>query len=132
MGKGKRAMAKKAPPKNNRFDVLKLGGVKKPHRYRAGTVAIREIRRYQKSTESLIPRAPMSRLVSELVEDFKEGQGFRTTGAARGALSEACSYYSVGVFEDSNLCALHSGRVGIKVKDTQLAMKLSGRPTKVW
>ena len=128
---GKRAGGKKAP--KDRFAVLKLqGGVKKPHRYKPGTVALREIRRYQKSTDTLIPKAPMSRLVSELVEDFKEDQGFRTTGAARGALEEACSYYSVGVFEDSNLCAIHAGRVGIKEKDMQLAMKLSARPKRVW
>jgi histone H3 len=127
---GKRAPGKKAPPKNNRFDVLKLqGGVKKQHRYRAGTVALREIRRYQKSTERLIPKAPMKRLVSELMADFKVK---RVEGAARGALGEACEYYTVGLFEDSNLCAIHAGRVGIKEKDMQLAMKLSGRPKRVW
>jgi len=128
---GKRAPAKKAP--KNRFDVLRLqGGVKKPHRFRAGTVALREIRRYQKSTETLLPKAPMSRLVNELMKDFKAGKEKRMEGAARGALSEACSYYSVGLFEDSNLCCIHAGRVGIKEKDMQLAMKLSGRPRKVW
>ena len=39
------------------------GGVKKPHRYKPGTVALREIRRYQKSTELLIRKLPFQRLV---------------------------------------------------------------------
>ena len=47
------------------------GGVKKPHRYRPGTVALREIRRYQKSTELLIRKLPFQRLVQEIVQDFK-------------------------------------------------------------
>ena len=47
------------------------GGVKKPHRYRPGTVALREIRRYQKSTELLIRKMPFQRLVREIAQDFK-------------------------------------------------------------
>lgn len=47
------------------------GGVKKPHRFRPGTVALREIRRYQKSTELLIRKLPFQRLVREIAQDFK-------------------------------------------------------------
>ena len=47
------------------------GGVKKPHRYRPGTVALREIRKYQKSTELLIRKLPFQRLVREIAQDFK-------------------------------------------------------------
>ncbi len=46
-----------------------VGGVKKHHRYRPGTVALREIRRFQKSTELLIRKAPFQRLVREIVQD---------------------------------------------------------------
>ena len=49
------------------------GGVKKPHRFRPGTVALREIRRYQKSTELLIRKLPFQRLVREIAQDFKVG-----------------------------------------------------------
>lgn len=42
------------------------GGAKKPHRYRPGTVALREIRKYQKSTELLIRKLPFHRLVREM------------------------------------------------------------------
>merc|ERR1712150_40357 len=51
--------------------VVGAGGVKKPHRYRPGTVALREIRRYQKSTELLIRKLPFQRLVREIAQDFK-------------------------------------------------------------
>ena len=51
--------------------VQTTGGVKKPHRFRPGTVALREIRRYQKSTELLIRKLPFQRLVREIAQDFK-------------------------------------------------------------
>ena len=60
------------------------GGVKKPHRYRPGTVALREIRRYQKSTELLIRKLPFQRLVREIAQDFKTDLRFQS--AAIGAL----------------------------------------------
>ena len=47
--------------------------MKKPHRFRPGTVALREIRRYQKSTELLIRKLPFQRLVREIAQDFKVG-----------------------------------------------------------
>ena len=59
------------------------GGVKKPHRYRPGTVALREIRKYQKSTELLIRKAPFQRLVREIAQDFKNGKSARFKGTFR-------------------------------------------------
>ena len=53
------------------FVQAAAGGVKKPHRFRPGTVALREIRRYQKSTELLIRKLPFQRLVREIAQDFK-------------------------------------------------------------
>jgi histone H3 len=49
------------------------GGVKKPHRFRPGTVALREIRKYQKSTELLLRKLPFQRLVREIAQDYKTG-----------------------------------------------------------
>jgi len=80
-------------------------GVKKPHRYRPGTVALREIRRYQKSTELLIKKLPFQRLVREVAQDYKSSLRFQS--GAIMALQEAAEAYLVGVFEDSNLCAIH-------------------------
>ncbi|XP_027459914.2 histone H3.3, partial [Zalophus californianus] len=91
------------------------GGVKKPHRYRPGTVALREIRRYQKSTELLIRKLPFQRLVREIAQDFKTDLRFQSSAVM--ALQEACEAYLVGLFEDTNLCAIHAKRVTIMPKD---------------
>jgi histone H3 len=132
------------------------GGVKKPHRYRPGTVALREIRKYQKSTELLIRKAPFQRLVREIAQDFKNDLRFQSTAVL--ALQEAAEAYlvrycfrrvrvlvdfavplltiayflnvpfsfQVGLFEDTNLCAIHAKRVTIMPKDIQLARRIRG------
>ena len=97
---------------------------KKPHRFRPGTVALREIRRYQKSTELLIRKAPFRRLVREIVQDFKRDA--RITAQAFAALQEAAEAYLIGLFEDTNLCAIHAKRVTIMPKDIQLARRIRG------
>jgi histone H3 len=63
----------------SRRRLLFAGGVKKPHRYRPGTVALREIRKYQKSTELLIRKLPFQRLVREIAQDFKTDLRFQST-----------------------------------------------------
>ena len=109
-------VARKTPPYS--------AGIKKPHRYRPGTVALREIRRFQKSTELLIGKLPFQRLVREIAQDFKTDLRFQT--AAIGALQEASEAYLVGLFEDTNLCAIHAKRVTIMPKDIQLARRIRG------
>ena len=101
-----------------------VGGVKKPHRYRPGTVALREIRRYQKSTDLLIRKLPFQRLVREIAQDFKNDLRFQ--GEAILALQEAAESYLVSLFEDTNLCAIHAKRVTIMPKDIQLARRIRG------
>lgn len=101
------------------------GGVKKPHRYRPGTVALREIRRYQKSTELLIRKLPFQRLVREIAEETTNA-GYRFQSTAVLALQEAAESYLVGLFEDTNLCAIHAKRVTIMPKDMQLARRIRG------
>lgn len=100
------------------------GGVKKPHRYRPGTVALREIRRYQKSTDLLIRKLPFQRLVRDIAQDFKTELRFQSTAIL--ALQEASEAYLVGLFEDTNLCAIHARRVTIMPKDIQLARRIRG------
>ena len=101
------------------------GGVKKkPHRWRPGTVALREIRRYQKSTELLIRKLPFQRLVREIAEGFKPDLRFQSSAVV--ALQEASEAYLVGLFEDTNLCAIHAKRVTIMPKDIQLARRIRG------
>ena len=100
------------------------GGVKKPHRYRPGTVALREIRRFQKSTEFLIRKLPFGRLVREIAEDLKPGLRFQSS--AVGALQEASEAFLVGLFDDANMCAIHAKRVTITPKDMELARRIRG------
>ena len=106
------------------MSVPATGGMKKPHRYRPGTVALREIRRYQKSTELLIKKLPFQRLVREIAQDFKTNLRFQS--AAIGALQEAAEAYSVSLFEDTNLCAIHAKRVTIMPRDMRLARRIRG------
>ncbi|WRX10251.1 Histone H2A/H2B/H3 - like 2 [Theobroma cacao] len=106
------------------------GGVKKPHRYRPGTVALREIRKYQKSTELLIRKLPFQRLVREIAQDFKTDLRFQSHAVL--ALQEAAEAYLVGLFEDTNLCAIHARRVTIMPKDIQLARRIRGSCVVCW
>lgn len=100
------------------------GAVKKPHRFRPGTVALREIRKFQKSTDLLLRKLPFQRLVREIAEDVKRDLRFQ--GTAILALQEATEAYLVGLFEDTNLCAVHADRVTIMPKDMQLARRIRG------
>ena len=130
----------KAPRKQLQPKVLKKkgkakGGVKKlppaqqltkkPRRYRPGTVALREIRRYQKSTELLIRKLPFQRLVGELAQDLGK-VNIRFQSGAIMALQEASEAYLVGLLEDANLCAVHAKRVTIMPKDIQLVQRIQG------
>jgi len=116
-----KAVASKGTPRKKQPEV---GGVKKPHRFRPGTVALREIRRYQKSTELLIRRMPFQRLVREIAQEFKTDLRFQASAIL--ALQEATEAYLVGLFEDSNLCAIHAKRVTIMPRDIQLARRIRG------
>src|SRR5271170_2072371 len=139
---GGKAPRKQLATKAARKSAPATGGVKKPHRYRPGTVALREIRRYQKSTELLIRKLPFQRLVREIAQDFKSDLRFQSS--AIGALQESVEAYLVSLFEDTNLCAIHAKRVTIRKflpktrcknhvsntytesKDIQLARRLRG------
>ena len=115
---------KKLAIKAARKTVPPFMGIKKPHRYRPGTVALREIKRYQKSTDLLIRKLPFQRVVKEIAQDFKADLRFQLS--AIEALQEAAESYMVGIFEDTNLCAIHAKRVTIMPKDMQLARRIRG------
>jgi len=117
--------------------------IRRPRRYWPGTVALREIRKFQKGTELLIRKAPFQRLVREIMQDLNKKEIRRDNGtfviANRGyiepkrmqstamlALHEAAEYYLVEFFEWANLCALHAKRVTIMPKDMQLARRIRG------
>ena len=121
---GGKAPRKQLATKAARKSAPATGGVKKPHRFRPGTVALREIRKYQKSTELLIRKLPFQRLVREIAQDFKTDLRFQSSAVS--ALQEAAEAYLVGLFEDTDLCAIHAKRVTIMPKDIQLARRIRG------
>ena len=99
--------------------------IKRPHRYRPGTAALREIRKYQRSTELLLKKLPFRRLVKHLVRTiFKIDLGIHYN--AYLALQEASESYLIRLFEDANLCAIHAKRVTIMPKDIHLARRIRG------
>ena len=115
--------AKKTKPPQKR-GTAQPAAPKKPHQYRPGTVALRETCRYQKSTELLIRRLPFQRLVREIAQDMKGRLNF-ASGAIL-ALQEAAEAYLIGLFEDTNLCAIHAKHITIMPKDIQLARCIQG------
>ena len=90
-------------------------------------MALREIRRYQRSTELLIGKLPFRRLVQEIAQDFKIDLRFQE--AALMALQEGAQAYLVGLFEDTTLSAIHAKQVTIMPKDIQLARRIRGERT---
>ena len=96
----------------------------KKRRFKAGTVALREIRRYQKSTDMLLPRAPFQRLVREITGSYDPD--LRFAAQALIAMQEAAEAYLVGIFEDTNLCCIHAKRVTVQKKDMELARRIRG------
>merc|ERR1711934_358040 len=121
---GGKAPRKQLATKAARKSAPAIGGVKKPHRYRPGTVALREIRRYQKTTGLLLRKLPFQRLVREIAGGFNNNLRFQSSAVM--ALQEASEAYLIGLFEDTNLCAIHAKRVTITSKDVQLARRIRG------
>ena len=121
---GGKAPRKHLASKAARKSAPAAGGVKKAHRFRPGTVALREIRKYQKGTELLIRKLPFQRLVREVAMDFKTDLRFQSHAIM--ALQEASEAYLTSIFEDTNLCAIHAKRVTIMPKDMQLARRIRG------
>ena len=138
-GKGKHRKGFKKPPRPvKRKSSGKVYGGKVPgaaakaaqeylrknYKFRPGTRALKEIRKYQKSTDLLIRRLPFQRLVRQVAQKF--AQDLRFQASALSALQEASEAYLVGLFEDTNLCAIHARRVTIMPKDIQLSRRIRG------
>ena len=120
VGKKRSTFAKKQP----RSQSDKASEQHQPHRYQPGMVALREIWRYQKSTELLIHKLPFQHLVCEILQGF--GVEFTVTPAMMMTLQEAAEAYLVQLLEDSNLCAIHAKCITIQPKDIQLARWIHG------
>lgn len=133
-GPARKTVSAKAARKTlplNRRSAPATGGVKKPHRYRPGTVALREIRRYQKTTNLLIPKICYQRFLREISSDpnkcSQPSDGpFRWQGSAILATQTVAEDYLTVQLEDANVCALHSKRVTVMPKDIQLVRRIKG------
>lgn len=90
-----------------------------PKRYRPGTGALREIRRFQKSVSLLIPRAPFGRLI-KATQELMFAKKYRWTTEALLCAQEAAEIYLVNLLADSQLCAVHAKRVTLMPKDIHL------------
>nr|AOR06534.1 centromere histone H3 variant 1 [Luzula elegans] len=120
-----------APPRTptTQVDGSNQTKERKKHRYRPGTVALKQIRKFQRSTELLVPKTPFARLVREITEQYSNDVN-RWQAEALVALQEAAEAYIVNLMEDANLLAIHAKRVTIMQKDIQLARRISGH--KFW
>jgi histone H3 len=120
--RGSKGVSKTAKPKK-----AAAGGVTKPHRFHPGTVALREIRRYQKSTEMLIRKLPFRRLVAELAQDFQAGDAaWRFSGEAVVILQQVAEDFLIKLLEDANLAAIHAKRVTVQPRDITIAQRIAG------
>ena len=129
----------KQPRKHLSWKLLQLGatstrGIKRPHCNRPGMVVLREIRRYQKSTECLIKRSPFQKLIREISQEYRvcpQGPGtpsiqMRFQSTAIATLQEAAENFIVGLFEDVNLSAVHAKRVTVMLQDVRIALRIRG------
>lgn len=120
----RKIVASKAQRQATGGKTVPPGAIKKPHRFRPGTVALREIRQYQKSTDLIIRKLPFQRLVREIAQEFKTDLRFQATAVA--CLQEAAEAFLIKLLEDTNLCAIHAKRVTIFPKDMRLAQRIRG------
>ena len=114
----------------NNIQLRNTRNNKRRYRHRPGNKALMDIKKYQKSTDLLIRKLPFQRLVREIFDDLSVLGGnedrYRITRQALNGLQEASEAYMVGLFEDSNLCAIHAKRVTLQARDMQLARRIRG------
>ena len=107
---------------NKQLNLNKTYKIKK--RYRPGEKALKEIRKFQRSTDLLIHKLPFTRLVKEITFTFHHSLQWQ--GIALEAIQHAAEDYIIGLMGDANLSALHAKRVTIMPKDLQLARRIRG------
>ena len=109
--------------KSGRSKKSSKGSARRKRRFRPGTVALREIRKYQKSTKLLIRKISFQRLVREIVYKMKY-KDFKFQSTALLALQEASEGFLVNMFDQCNHIAIHGKRTTVMVKDIRLWKRL--------
>ena len=122
----KKSTGGKTPRKNLSTNAAKSmnRNIHKKRYSRPGTVALREIRKYQKSTDLLIRRLPFQRLVREIAADLQTDIFPKFKSTSLSALQESTESFLCNFLETTNMCAIHSNRVTLMVKDIQLARRI--------
>jgi len=129
---GGKAPRKQLSTKAARINAPRTGGIKKPHRYCPGTVALHKIRRNQKNTDLLIRKMPFQHLAREVLQYLNKLGSFPRhdvecfTSTSLLAMHESIKALSIGLFEDANLCAIRARRVTIMLKEMQLLLRIRG------
>ena len=121
----KNAGLKRLPPPPKKT-IMAPTPIRRRRRFRPGTVALREIRRYQTSSNLLIPKMAFGRLVRESMQNIDPNHEYRMRASAVAAIQEAAEAYITNLMEDTNLCAIHGRRVTITPRDMKLALRLRG------
>jgi histone H3 len=121
-GKAPRKQLATKAAKKTSTQVHAVASVKRPHRFKAGTVAMREIRKYQKTTDLLIRKLPFQRLVREVASQYKSDVRFQSSSIL--AIQESLENYLIGLFEDGSRCALHAKRVTLMARDLLLVNRI--------
>ena len=114
---------KTAPPSKKDGQTSAQG---RKRRYKPGTVALREIRRFQNTTELLLRKLPFTRLVREVLQDLWPSNQIRWKMSALMAIQEAAEAYLVALFEDTNIVAINSRRVTIMPRDIHVVRRIRG------
>ena len=102
-------------------------GDKVKRRTRPGKKALREIKAYQRSVDTLLPRAALQRVVKEITGKYYPDA--RYSYGAIDAIQQCVESYMIGLFEDTTLCAVHAKRMTVMTKDMRLARRIRGEIT---
>jgi histone H3 len=119
---GGKAPRKQLATRAARKFATPTGCTKKPFRYRPGTQALREIRRYQKTGDLLLKKTPFGRLCREIGQ--RKYSDLRFTSDAKITCQQCTEPYMTTLFDHGNLLAIHANRKKVIPKDIQLAQRI--------
>jgi histone H3/H4 len=112
--------------KSNKGEKKKVikDSISKPHHFRPGTVALRNIRKCQKTGQHILPRLNAERFIREICQDFKADLRFTELSIIQ--VIYFIEEYLVNILESANLCAIHAGRISVRPSDIQLTRRIKG------
>lgn len=117
-----------ASANNTGDDDAAASVVRRRRRYKPGTVALREVRRYQRGTDLLIRRLPYQRFVRSVADTHASGtnnaEGLRFQGAAIDLLQEASENYLISCLIDAKKLSAHANRIGVNKRDIAMVLEV--------